>query len=120
MTSEGKVQVVVRSRKVPTGTVDFREPIYSGSTAGLLVGVRRNRLVLYGSILDEQHRRAIEEGNRISRSLGLRLEIVDASRQGILRRLLSSLGWDTLHGPTLVVAPFHSGGDSPVPQALGT
>lgn len=120
MISEGKVRVVVRSRKVPIGTIDFREPIYSGSTAGLLVGARRNRLVLYGSVLDEQHRRAIEEGDRISRSLGLQLEIVDASKQGILRRLLSSLGRATPHGPTLVVAPFHSVGDSSVPETLGT
>ena len=117
---EGKVQVVVRSRRVPTGTLDFCEPIYSGSTTGLLVGARRNRLVLYGSILDEQDRRAIEEGNRISRNLGLQLEVVDASKQGILRRLLSSLGRNTPHGPTLVVAPFHSLGDPTVPQTLGT
>jgi len=119
MNPEGKVRVVVRSRRVPTGTVDFREPIYSGSTAGLLVGARVSRLVLYNNILDERHRKAIEEGNRISQSLGLQLEVVDASRQGILRRMLSSLGRHRLGGPTLLVAPLHPEQDAPVPQGLG-
>jgi hypothetical protein len=119
MSSEGKVRVVVRSRRVPAGTVDFHEPIYSGSAAGLLVGARRSRLVLYSNVLDEQHRKAIEEGNRISQSLGLQLEVVDASRQGILRRMLSSLGRRAPHGPTLLVAPLHSERDAPAPQTLG-
>jgi hypothetical protein len=113
MISGGKVQVVVRSRRVPTGTVDVREPVYSGSASGILVCTRSNRIVLYDYVLDEDHKRAIEEGRRLSRRLGLELVVVDVSKQGVLRRMLTSLDFGASRGPTLVVAPVCSESETP-------
>jgi hypothetical protein len=119
MTSEGKVQVVVRSRRVPTGTVDVRQPVYSGSASGILTCTRSNRIVLYDYVLDEDHKRAIEEGRRISRRLGLELVVVDVSKHGVLRRMLSSLALGASRGPTLVVAPVCSESETPLSHTLG-
>jgi hypothetical protein len=120
MVPEGKVRVVVRSRRVPTDTVDFHAPIYSGSTSGILMGSRRKRIVLYDYVLNEDHKRAIEEASNISRRLGLELEVVDASKQGILGRVLTSLGLKTSRGLTLLVAPVQSGYEGPIPRTLSS
>ena len=103
MSSSGKVRVVVRSRQVPVRTVDFTEPVYSAS--GVLLWTKKNTRVLYDTVLDEEHKRAIEEGHKLSHKLGLELEVVDASKGGIFRRLLSSLGIGR-PGPTLEVSPL--------------
>ena len=104
MNSEGKVQVNVRSSKVPNRTMELSEPIYSAS--GSFMGFRRNRVVLYYSILADHHLRAIEEGQKLSCSLGLKLEIVDLSRANFLRRLLSLFGRSVSERPAFVVTPY--------------
>lgn len=117
MSPDGKVKVVVRSRRVPVRTVDVRVPVFS--TSGVFMGTRSNRLVLYGSALDDNHKRAIEEGQKLSCSLGLDLEVVDASKSGLFRRMLSLLGLGGSELPALTVAPLSSEGEECVPQALG-
>lgn len=117
MSPDGKVQVVVRSRRVPVRTVEVSAPVFSPT--GVFVGTRRNRLVLYGSALDDTHRRAIEEGQKLSCNLGLDLEVVDASKSSLLRRILSSLGLGGSKLPTLMVAPLSHEGEECVPRALG-
>jgi hypothetical protein len=102
LSSSGKVRVVVRSREVPIRTVDFNEPVYS--TSGALLWTRKSTLVLYDSVLDEEHKRAIEEGHKLSHKLGLELEVIDASKGGVIRKALSSLGIGR-PGPTLEVSP---------------
>jgi len=67
LSSSGKVRVVVRSRQVPVRTVDFTEPVYSAS--GVLLWTKKNTRVLYDSVLDEEHKRAIEEGHKLSHKL---------------------------------------------------
>ena len=117
MSSDGKVQVVVRSRRVPVRTVDFSVPVFSAS--GIFMGTRSNRLVLYGSALDDTHRRAIEEGQKLSCNLGLDLEVVDTSKSGLFRRILSSFSLGGSELPALKVAPLSYEGEECVPQALG-
>jgi len=117
MTSAGKVRVVVRSRKIPTSIIDLSEPIYS--TSGILMGTRKNTVVLYDYVLDDDHRRAIQEGQRLSCNLGLELEVVDVSKGGIFRRVLSSFGFRGSRGPTLEVAPLPTKYEGSMPVNIG-
>jgi hypothetical protein len=103
MTSRGKVQVVVKSRTVPTGTVSFSQPVFSMS--GIRIGEQRDLRVVYGSVLDQEHERAIEEGRKLAHRLGLELEVVDESKAGILKRIATSLTRSLAQRPTLVVSP---------------
>jgi len=103
MSSEGKVRVVVRSRKVPADVVEFHQTVYSPS--GIPMGTVRNRQVLYRYVLDEDHQRTIEEASELARRLCLELEVVDSGKQGLLGRLLSSLGRRGARNPTIVVSP---------------
>jgi hypothetical protein len=93
MKSEGKIQVVVRSRKTPIGTVLRTEPIYS--TSGLLVGYRPSVSVLYRTSIDEDHRRTLAEAQKLASSLGIGLEVIDESRLGLLSGLLHGFGLNT-------------------------
>jgi len=88
----GKIRVTVRSRKVPSRTVDFTEPVYS--TSGVLMGTRSNRLIIYDDVLDEAQRKAIEEGRKLSCTLGLDLEVIDRSNASLFSRVLSRLSRD--------------------------
>jgi hypothetical protein len=101
MRSDGKIRVIVRSRKVPTRTFDFSEPVYS--PLGVPMGTRSNRLVIYDYVLDERHRKAVEEGHRLACNLGLELEVVDRSRSG-LSRFLSRLGRASSSHPSMIVS----------------
>jgi len=103
MSSDGRVRVVVRSRKVPADLVEFHLKMYSPS--GIPLGTRRNRQVLYRYVLDEDHQRTIEEASELARRLCLDLEVVDSGKQGFLGRLLSSLGRMGASNPTVVVSP---------------
>jgi len=107
MSSDGKIRVVVRSRKVPSRTVEISEPVYS--TSGIPMWTRRNRLIVYDYVLDEEHNKAIQEGRRLACSLGLDLEVVDATRRGILGRVRSSLGRGHGRRPTLEITPSSKG-----------
>ena len=118
MKPEGKVQVVVRSRRVPVGVVCRAEPVYS--TSGVLLGSRPSSLVLFGTTLDEEYRRAIDEGQKLSRNLGLDLEIVDSAKNGFLGRILSSLGLSGPGRPIVVVAPFASETGERLPESISS
>jgi hypothetical protein len=103
MMRDGKVRVIVRSRKVPSRTIDLTEPVYS--TSGMLMGTRRNRLVVYEDVLDDAHKKAIEEGRRLSCDLGLELEVVDRSKAGLFRRLLTTMVGGGYAHVNVVVSP---------------
>jgi hypothetical protein len=103
MKPEGKIQVLVRSRKVPVGTFLRTEPVYS--TSGLLVGYTPITRVLYATSLDQAHRKTIEEAQKLASSLGLGLEVVDESRSGIFARLFSRLNRNGSRYPSVVVSP---------------
>jgi hypothetical protein len=102
MSSDGKVRVLVRSRKVPSGLVQLRQTTYS------LHGIpatRTDQRVLYDYVLDEDHQRAIEEARKLAGSLCLDLEVIDSGKQGFFGRILSSLGRRGSGNPTIEVAP---------------
>jgi len=103
MSSDGKVRVVVRSRKVPDSVVVFNQTMYSPS--GIPMGTRMNRQVLYRYVLDEDHERTIEEASKLARRLCLDLEVIDSGKQGLVGRLMSSLGRRSASNPTVVVSP---------------
>jgi hypothetical protein len=90
MSPDAKVQVVVKSRRVPIRTVRVSEPLFS--TSGVYMGTRTNTRVIYDSTLDTNHRQAIEAGQRLSCYLGLNFEVIDSAKSGLGTRILSSLG----------------------------
>jgi len=104
MSPQGKVKVVVRTRKIPVGTVDISTPTFSAS--GVFIGMMTKRAVLYDSSLDLEHQRAIDEGRKLSASLGLPLEVVDTSKGSLFSRALASLGGNGSRRPGIMVAPF--------------
>lgn len=118
MSADGKVRVVVKSRRVPIRTVDVSEPIFSAS--GAYLGTTRNSLTLYDSSLDDNHRKAIEEGRKLACNLGLGLEVVDASTSGLFRRIRSSLRLSGSSLPSLVVSPFSPACEGSALQDLGS
>jgi len=115
MSSSGKVRVVVRTRRVPVGTALISAPVFSAS--GVVIGSRTDRMVVFDSRLDEAHRRAINEGRRLSCALGLELEVIDSAKRGGLRGVLSYLGGRS-GGPTIVVSPSTEPASRELPQPL--
>jgi hypothetical protein len=113
MSPDGKVRVVVRSRKVPADVVEFRQTMYSPS--GIPMGTKTNRQVLYKYVLDDEYQRTIEEATRLARSLCLDLEVVDSAKQGLLGRLFSSLGGRGASAPAVVVSPSSTAVTEPSP-----
>ncbi len=103
MSPEGKVRVVVRSRRVPTRIVDLSVPEFAPS--GVRMGSKTHRVVLYDYILDGDQKKAVDEGRRLSCDLGLELEVVDRSQMGLLKRMLSSFGRNGSSYPMVVVSP---------------
>jgi hypothetical protein len=89
MNADGKVRVVVRSRRVPVRSFSWQTPVYSAS--GVLQGSETRQGTVYESVLDAPHVRAIEEARRLSNSTGLELEIVDLGRQSLLKRLVGGV-----------------------------
>ena len=103
MSPDGKVRVLVRSRKVPTRTIELRRPLYSQS--GVMVGTQISQAVLYENSFDVSHQRAIEEAKKLSCNLGLDLEVVDRSTWNPLRRIVSALSGSHTPRPSVVLTP---------------
>ncbi len=104
MSPEGKVRVLVRSKRVPARTVTINRPIVSAS--GLIVGMQKTMGVVYDTSYDDQHRRAIQAAKKLSCNLDLELEIVDRSRSNPLMRLISALARRQPDSPSLTVEPL--------------
>ena len=117
MSFGSRVKVVVKSREVPVGRVDVSVPSFAPS--GVFVGMHTRRVVLYGTSLDTEHQKAIEEGRRLSETLGLPLEIVDASKSGFFERIRGLFGWRGLDRPAIVVAPFTFQAEGSMPCESG-
>ncbi len=84
----GKIRVVLKSRRVLVGSTTVRNTLYSQN--GFPYGVEARRIELYGRIFDEPHLKAMEEGRRLARDLGVELEVVDRSELNPIKRILSS------------------------------
>ena len=112
MRPDGKVRVLVRSRNVPVRTVMFTRPIISIS--GLSVGTQTSTAVVFESSYDEHDRRAISEAKKLSCNLNLAFEIIDRSKLGPLRRIVSAIAGSPSRTPSLVLtSSSSSGADSP-------
>jgi len=103
MSPDGKVRVLVKSRRVPSGMVQLRQTTYLLS--GIPMATKIDHKVLYDYVLDEEHQRAIEEARKLAGNLCLDLEVIDSGKQGFLDRLLSSLGRGGSVSPTIEVSP---------------
>ena len=103
MSASRKVRIIVRTRQVPVGTAVVSRPMFAPS--GVFLGSSSNRVVLFESRLDESDRKAISEGRRLSCRLGLDLEVVDASKSGLFRRLISMVRRGASPEPDFLVAP---------------
>lgn len=103
MSSDGKVRVHVKSRRVPAGVVQLRQTTYTFS--GIPMATEMNHKVLYDYVLDKDHQRAIEEASKLAGSLCLDLEVIDSGKQGFFSRLLSSFGRGGAGNPTIEVSP---------------
>jgi hypothetical protein len=108
MSQEGKVSVVVQSRRVPVRTVMYSRPIYSPT--GLIFGNQTQHAVVYDMAFDESHARAIKEAKRLSCDLDLDFEVIDRSKFSPLRRFLSRIAGGPQPQPSLVLAPNSSVG----------
>ena len=108
MSTDGRLRVFVRSRKVPVRTIEFSRPLYSAS--GVLVGMQTSRALLYAQTFDDSHRKAIEEARKLSCTLGLEFEVVDKSRSNPLRRIIYALAGDRSAEPSLALTPLSGAG----------
>ena len=117
MSPDGKVRVVVRSRRVPARLFELNQTMYSVS--GIRLGTRTNRRVLYSYILDEDQKRTIDEARKLAQSLCLDLEVVDSGKRGIFARILSSVGRNGAKAPSVVVSPPSTSMTSDAPPVLG-
>jgi hypothetical protein len=117
MSSNGKVRVLVKSRKVPTGVIQLRQTTYllSGIPGIPMKTTRTEHRVLYDYVLDEDHQRAIEEARKLAGSLCLDLEVIDSRNWSFLGRLLSFLDGRGGGNPSIVVTPpaMATASDSP-------
>jgi len=91
MSSEGKVQVIVRSKKVPAYMVAYDVPIYGPTPFGVQSFKQRRYETIYESVLDVEDSAAIQEARKLSSSLGLKLEVMDKSKGSLFARLFSAL-----------------------------
>jgi hypothetical protein len=112
MSRGGQVRVLVESRQVPVRVLEFQRPVFSAS--GLLMGTETSRGLVYATSLDDSHRKAIEEGKRLSRNLGLDLKVVDRKNLNPLRRLFSGIS-SVDPKPSLVLATGSIEGTSAPP-----
>ena len=103
MSSDGKVRVWVKSRRVPSRVVQIRQTTYLLS--GIPMATRTDHRLLYDYILDEDYQRAIEEARKVAGSLSLDLEVIDSGKKGFFGRLLSFLGRGGVGSPTIEVSP---------------
>jgi hypothetical protein len=103
MSADGRVRVLVKSRRVPSGMVHLHHTTYS--LYGVPMVTRTDHRMLFDYVLGEDHQRAIEEARKLAGSLGLGLEVVDSGKQGFFGRLLSSFGRGGAENPTIEVVP---------------
>ena len=103
MSPTGEVKVFIRTRRVPVGRTTLRTPMYTLS--GVYLGSTVSHAVLFATQLDESQAEAVRESRRLSSRLGLDLEVIDASKSGPLRRLLSFVRGAAPRQPAFLVSP---------------
>jgi hypothetical protein len=101
--TEGKIQVIVRSRMAPSATILVKRPLIT--PAGVWIGNDVNRRIIFQPALDANHQRAVDEGRRLAAEMGLKLEVVDEAKSNFLRRAIRSLGGGFSTSPKLVITP---------------
>jgi hypothetical protein len=87
-TSNGKLQIVVRSRKVLVRIEKFDVPVMTQD--GRVRFFNKGTLKVYDYVFDDAQSRALRETRELASRSGLTLEVTDLTRQGLLTRMLRS------------------------------
>ncbi len=104
--SSGKLQLVVRSKKVLARIERFDVPVMTQD--GRISFINKGTLKVYDYLFEEAQANAVREAQGLARRSGMVLEVTDLTRQSSLKRLArflfakSSPLWTT---PNLVVEP---------------
>jgi hypothetical protein len=87
-TSNGKLQIVVRSKKVLARVERFEVPLMTED--GRIRFINKGELKVYDYVFDEAQERALRETRELADRSGLALEVTDLTRQSLLQRVLRS------------------------------
>lgn len=82
------MRITVRSKKVLVRIEESSEPMVTWGGVVHLANEQEERI--YDYVLDEKQRRALTEARDLASRTGMRLEVIDLSRQSALRRALGS------------------------------
>jgi hypothetical protein len=105
-TTESKLQLVVRSKKVLARIERFEVPVMMMD--GRVRFIDKGSLKVYDYLFDEAQQKALRESRELAHRSGLVLEVTDLTRQSPLRRALrfvfarQSPLWSA---PNLIVGP---------------
>jgi hypothetical protein len=88
-TSNGKLQIVVRSKKVLVRIERFDVPVMTQD--GRVSFINRGTLKVYDYLFDEAQERALRETRELANKEGLALEVTDLTRRSLFRRVVGSL-----------------------------
>lgn len=100
--SEDGVRLLVRSRRVPTRIARYAVPV---SIRGGLVFSEPREAVVYDYVLEEEQRELLDHARHLAESLGVRLEVIDTSRENFVARAFRSLlGKTKSHIPSVELA----------------
>jgi hypothetical protein len=87
-TSNGKLQIVVRSKKVLVRVERFDVPVMTQD--GRVSFINRGTLKVYDYVFDEAQARVLRETRELANKSGLVLKVTDLTRQSLLRRMVRS------------------------------
>jgi hypothetical protein len=87
-TGNGKLQIVLRSKKVLVRIENFEVPVTTQDARVRFIN--RGSLNVYDYVFDEAQARALRESRELADRSGLALEVTDLTRQGLVRRLLGA------------------------------
>jgi hypothetical protein len=86
-TTNSKLQLVVRSKKVLARIERFDVPVTTED--GRVRFINRGTLKVYDYLFDEGQARALREASELAKRSGIVLEVTDLTRQSPVRRVLS-------------------------------
>ena len=106
---QSKITLFVRSRKVAIERRIISVPFYTGGVATHTI-FQPKPVVVYENVLDQEQEEALESAKSLAHSLGMRLEVKDISKLGLVSRLFDRVF------PSK--APFLSFGDKEIGSVM--
>jgi len=100
--ASGKVTFVVKSKRVCVANQVLSVPVVDRRFGSITTFTER--VVVYEDVLDEEQSEALEKARVLANSLGIKLEVKDISKRGILSRFLGLILRNDLDQGTLVLS----------------